>query len=115
MADFKMQERQVGEITVLDFIGNITFGKGCLALHQGVERLIEEGRRNILLNFEKADYVDSSAIGELVAGYTLVKRSGGQLKLLNLTSNMKALLALTQLLTFFEVYDNEPAAILSYA
>jgi len=60
------------------------------------------------------NYIDSSGIGELVSSFTTVTNQGGKLKLLNLTKKIQELLAITKLLTVFQVYDNEPAALASF-
>ncbi len=61
------------------------------------------------------NYIDSSGIGELVRTYTTVTNEGRQLKLLNLTKKIRELLVITKLLTVFQVYENEQAAIASFA
>lgn len=38
-----------------------------------------EGHKKILVNLGEVSYLDSSAIGELFSGYTLVANYGGQL------------------------------------
>ena len=61
------------------------------------------------------NYVDSSGIGELVRTYTTITKEGGELKLLNLTKKIRELLVITKLLTVFQVYENEQAALASFA
>ena len=61
------------------------------------------------------NYIDSSGIGELVRTYTTVTNEGRQLKLLNLTNKIRELLVITKLLTVFQVYENEQAAVASFA
>ena len=58
--------------------------------------------------------MDSSGIGELIANYTTISRTGGQVKLLNLTDKIQDLLVITKLLTVFDVYDNEAEALNSF-
>ncbi|MEJ7711404.1 MAG: STAS domain-containing protein [Pyrinomonadaceae bacterium] len=59
-------------------------------------------------------YVDSSGIGELVSSFTSVNKEGGQLKLLKLTQKIQDLLAITKLLTVFDVFDDEESALNSF-
>jgi len=72
------------------------------------------GSQKILLNLGGVKYIDSSGIGELIANYTTIGRTGGQLKLLNLTEKVQDLLVITKLLTVFDVYDNEADALASF-
>jgi len=94
--------------------GKITIGEGSVALRTAIRRLLEEGKKKILLNLAKVSYIDSSGIGELVSSYTSIGKEGGQLKLLNLTQKLEDLLTITKLLTVFDVYDSEEEALASF-
>jgi anti-sigma B factor antagonist len=114
MAELDIKERQAGDVTVLDMSGKITIGEGSVALRSAIRRLLEEGKKRILLNLAGVGYIDSSGIGELVSSYTAINKEQGQLKLLNLTQKLQDLLAITKLLTVFDTYDDEAAALSSY-
>ena len=114
MAELNINERQAGDVTVLDMSGKITIGEGSVALRNAIRRLIEEGKKKILLNLSQVSYVDSSGIGEFVASFTAIGREGGQLKLLNLTQKIQDLLAITKLLTVFDTYDDESSTLNSF-
>lgn len=114
MAELNITERQAGDITILDMNGKVTIGEGSVALRTTIRRLIGEGKKNILLNLGQVGYVDSSGIGELVSSFTTVNKEGGKLKLLNLTQKIQDLLAITKLLTVFDVYDSESEALNSF-
>lgn len=110
-----LSPRQVGDVTVIDVSGRITLGEGSSNLRDGIRSLVTKGNKKILLNLGDVSYIDSSGIGELVSGFTSVANQGGQLKLLNLTKRVRDLLQITKLYTVFEVYDDEAAAIRSFA
>jgi len=114
MAELNINERQAGDVTVLDMSGKITIGEGSVALRAAIRRLLEEGKRRILLNLAGVSYIDSSGIGELVSSYTAINKESGQLKLLNLTQKLQDLLTITKLLTVFDVYDSEAEALNSF-
>ena len=114
MAELNIRERQAGDMTILDLEGKITIGEGSVSLRTAIRRLIEEGKKKILLNLAGVGYVDSSGIGELVSSYTTINREGGQLKLLKLTQKIKDLLTITKLLTVFDVYTDESEALNSF-
>ena len=94
--------------------GKITIGEGSVAVRSAIRKLLEEGKKKILLNVAGVGYVDSSGIGELVSSYTTINREGGQLKLLNLTQKMEDLLGITKLLTVFDTYEDEASALNSF-
>ena len=114
MSELNIRERQAGDVTVLDMDGRITIGEGSVALRSAIRRLLEEGKKKILLNLAGVGYIDSSGIGELVSSYTAIGKENGQLKLLNLTEKLRDLLAITKLLTVFDVYESESEALNSF-
>ena len=114
MAELNIRERQAGDITVLDMDGRITIGEGSVALRSAIRRLLEEGKKNILLNLAGVGYIDSSGIGELVSSYTAINKEGGQLKLLSLTAKLRDLLTITKLLTVFDHYEAESDALSNF-
>lgn len=115
MAELNVSERQAGDVTILDLNGKITIGEGSVALRSAVRRLLEEGKKKILLNLAGVGYVDSSGIGELVSSYTAIEKEKGQLKLLNLTQKIQDLLTITKLLTVFDVFESEEEALSSFS
>jgi anti-sigma B factor antagonist len=123
--------RQSGDVTIIDLKGPITLGE---ALAHGLEsddkanagvrpmlvgeivrRLLQQGRRKILLNLQDVSYIDSSGIGELVGAFTSVQGQGGQLKLLNPVAKVVNVLRLTRLDHLFPVETDETAAIQSFS
>ena len=110
----KIEARTVGEVHILDCSGKITLGEGTMAVRNHVREILKNGGKKILLNLGDVNYIDSSGIGELVSSFTTVTNQGGQLKLLNLTKKIQELLAITKLLTVFQVFDSEQAAIGSF-
>jgi len=114
MAELNIRERQAGDITVLNMDGRITIGESSVSLRSTVRRLLEEGKKNILLNLAGVGYIDSSGIGELVSSYTAINKEGGQLKLLSLTQKLQDLLTITKLLTVFDAYDSEAEALSNF-
>ena len=111
----KIETRTIGDVIILDCSGKITLGEGTMAVRNTVRDVLKANGKKIILNLADVNYIDSSGIGELVSTYTTVTNNGGQLKLLNLTKKIQELLAITKLLTVFQVFDNEQAALASFS
>jgi anti-sigma B factor antagonist len=109
-----LNTRPVGEVTVIDVSGRLTLGEGSGAMGKEVHNLIEGGRTKLLLNLAGVSYIDSSGIGELVAGLRSAAKAGGVLKLLGLSKGAKELLRVTKLSSIFEVHEDEASAIQSF-
>ncbi len=114
MADITITERQAGDVTILDLVGKVTIGEGSVALRSTIRRVLGEGKTKLILNLGQVGYIDSSGIGELVSSFTAVNNEGGTLKLLNLTEKLQDLLAITKLLTVFDVFEDEASALASF-
>ena len=102
-------------MTIVDLHGKVTIGEGSREIREKIRELLENGNKDILLNLGDVSYVDSAGIGELVSSYTTVTNQGGQFKLLHLTKKIRELLAITKLLTVFDSFDDETAAVGSFS
>jgi anti-sigma B factor antagonist len=110
----KASTRQLEDITIVDLSGQIKLGDGTQVLRDIVKDLLSKGEKKILLNLADVSYIDSSGIGALVGAFTSVRNQGGEMKLLLLTKKVKDVLAITKLLTVFDVKDDEAAAIAGF-
>lgn len=110
----KIATHKVNDITVLDLSGRITLGEGSVQLRDTVKDLVSKGQKKIVLNLGDVNYMDSSGVGELVTAYTTVKNQGGELKLVNLTKKIEDLMAITKLVTVFDIHDDEAKAVAAF-
>ena len=111
----KLEEKMVGDVVVVTVIGDIKLGSGDVGLRDKVRSLIEQGHKKMLLDLGGVSYMDSSGLGELVHVYATMKNKGGVLKLVGLTKRISDLLTITKLVTVFETYDTEAAALASFS
>ena len=111
----KLNTRHVGDVTVIDIVGRITLGEGSSTMRDELRDLTAKGNKKILLNLKEVSYIDSSGIGEMVAGYTSVANAGGTMKLLGLTKRVQDLLQITKPYTVFDVHEDEAHALKSFA
>ncbi|HWP85889.1 MAG TPA: anti-sigma factor antagonist [Terriglobia bacterium] len=110
----KVTARQADGVTVLDLSGRIILGEPTALLRDTFQDLVARGQKKVLLNLADVNYIDSSGLGALVSGFTTLTNQQGQLKLLNLAKKVHDLLQITKLLTVFEVYEDEKAALKSF-
>ena len=114
MNNLNIIERHEGNVTILDLAGKIRMGEDTAKLTLALRVVVADGEKNILLNMAGISYIDSSGLGELVASYNSLQKSGGELKLLHLTDRVSELMVITKLLTVFEVFDDETEAVNSF-
>ncbi|HWZ44348.1 MAG TPA: STAS domain-containing protein [Candidatus Saccharimonadales bacterium] len=111
----KANNRQIDGITIVDLSGRIVLGEDTALLRKTVRDLIAGGHKRVLLNLAEVPFIDSSGIGELVSAFTAVRREGGDVKLLKLTRRVSDVLQIVKLETVFDVFNDEAAAIQSFA
>jgi len=110
----RMTERDVSGVTVLDIEGRIVLGEESNSCREKVKSLLAAGKKKIILNLAQVSYIDSAGLGTLVATFHSARSQGATLKLTNLGSKFKEVLQVTKLMTVFDTYDNETAAIQSF-
>ena len=109
-----ISERTSGNVTIVDLNGKLTLGDATQRLHDKVNSLVQQGRRSIVLNLGEVSSVDSGGLGELVRTLTTMQKHGGSLKVANLPKRIQDLLVMTRLVTVFDTYDDEKAAVQSF-
>jgi anti-sigma B factor antagonist len=110
----KASSRSVQDVEIISLQGKITIGSGDTQLREVINNAVNAGKTKVLLDLSQVTTIDSSGIGELVGSYTTVTNRGGKLKLLHLPAKLNELLHVTQLITVFEVYEDENEAIASF-
>jgi anti-sigma B factor antagonist len=110
-----IQERASGVVTILDLDGRLTIETTTdLGLADVVRRLLQAGRKQIVLNLERVPRVDTTGLCAIVEAYVAAKRQDGLVKLLHLSPHVREVLRVTRLLTVFEAFDDEVDAITSF-
>ena len=107
-------KRRVGDITILDLKGKLTIGDGAEVLRDTVASVVFQEERKILLNLAGVPYMDSGGLGELVRCSTVAGKASGAVKLVNMTSKITDLLAITKLSNVFDTFESESEALASF-
>ena len=110
----KMTNREVDGVSIVALDGRIVLGEESNALREKVKSLIADGKKKVVLNMDNITFIDSAGLGTLVAAHHSAKSQGASLRLCHLGSKFQEVLQITKLLTVFEVYDTEAAAVASY-
>ena len=111
----KSEIRDHGDVRVINLSGKITIGSGDVKIRELIDSALAEGKKNIVFDLAGVSSIDSSGIGELVACYTTVAKQDGQLKLLRMSPKINDIMQVTQLITVFDVFDDEQEALASFS
>jgi anti-sigma B factor antagonist len=110
----RIDEREVGDVTVLTLAGEITLDDGDLVFGRYVDQVVARKRVKILVDLAEVTYIDSSGIGMMVAELRMVRKNGGDMRLLRLSSRGQRLFSLLKLRSTFETFDDEALAVRSF-
>jgi anti-sigma B factor antagonist len=109
-----IEQRLVNGIAIIDLSGKLALGDGDGLLRDKVRSLIFQGQKEIALNLGGLSYMDSAGLGELISVHSTTTNAGGHIKIFSLTKRVSDLLAITKVLTVFDVYDSEEEALKSF-
>ncbi len=106
--------RDAGDVKIITLQGKITIGSGDLQMREAIHKCLDSGCKKIIVDMKEVVTIDSSGVGELVGCYTTATHKGAKLKLMNLPEKIHDVLTVTQLITVFDVFDNEKDAVASF-
>jgi anti-sigma B factor antagonist len=112
--DMSTANRQIGSVTIVDISGRIVIGEESATLSRLVSDLIGRGHKQILLNLAGVSCIDSAGFAHLIGSLTSVRKRHGELKLVNPTEKVRAVMQFSKLFTVFDVREDETAAVKSF-
>ncbi len=109
----KISERY--SAVVIELKGNVMGGEDTKDFNDMLHKLIDEGKKNIVVDLHDVKFMNSSGLGMLIGGLTTVKKSEGTFRLSRVTDKIESLLIITKLITIFETYKTVEEAVASFA
>ena len=109
---FNVNERY--NCVVIEFKGNVMGGPDAVGLNEKLHELIEEGKKNVVVDLSKVKFMNSSGLGMLIGALTTMRKAGGDLRIANATDKIESLLIITKLVTVFKHYKTLEEAIESF-
>ena len=111
----KIKERSRDGVTILEVSGKIMGGPDSELFTSTLKSLIHEGNARVVVDLAKVTWVNSTGLGILISGYTTLKRSSGEMKLLNVSDRIESIFMVTKLHSVFETYKDEEEAVQCFA
>ena len=111
----KLKERIRDGVAILEMSGKLMGGPDAEAFDEVLKTLIHEGTNNVIVNLDKVKWVNSTGLGILISGYTTLRKSGGELKLLKVSERIENIFIVSKLFTVFESYQDEDEAVQSFS
>ncbi len=91
--------------------GRFRISEGDLKIKNTISKLISEGKLKILVDISGVKYLDSSAIGEIVAAHTSLLNNNGKLVLIAHKGSNIELFTVTKLINVLDIVQSEEEAL----
>jgi len=100
-----LETRHLGDVMVVHCEGRIVYRDEAAALTRVVTQALKN-TREVVLDLEGVQRIDSAGLGELARIRNAAQASGGKLKLAGLNPRVLQLLRLTNLSSVFEIHES---------
>jgi len=100
-------------ISILDIEGEIDLYNAPSIKEMVNSQIEEEKIIHVIINLDKATYIDSSGMGALISSSCNLKQHGGSLGIINLHGSVLKVFEITKLTSFFDIYVSEKEAVKS--
>ena len=106
-----VEKKHVDNFTILYVEGLIKLGESAEFFSSALENVLKNESTNVIVDFTKIDYIDSTGIGELVGYLGKFTTQNRKLILVNPSERIMKLLKLAKLDAVFKIYNTEEEAI----
>ncbi len=111
----KIKTSEKYEAVIIELKGNVMGGDDTKDFNDLLHKLIDEGKKKVVLDLSEVKFMNSSGLGMLISGLTTMKKAEGTLKLAGTTEKIESLLIITKLITIFESYDTVDEALKTFS
>lgn len=109
---FNLNERY--NSVILEFKGDVMGGPDAVALNEKLHELIDQGKKNIVVDLGGVKFMNSSGLGMLIGALTTMRKAGGDLRLARASEKIESLLIVTKLVTVFRNFKTLDEAVDSF-
>ncbi|MFQ5561583.1 MAG: STAS domain-containing protein [Nitrospinota bacterium] len=103
--------KRKGDVAIMALVGSIGTKESLVTFKQNIERVVGLGIKQIILNLEKFEYIDSSGLGRWIMLEQELAEKGGTLKAVHVSENILSVLKITRLDEIIKIYPDEQSAL----
>jgi anti-sigma B factor antagonist len=107
--DLSLETRQQGEYTIVEVTGEIDVYTAP-KLRECLVELADGGHHQLVVDMEKVDFLDSTALGVLVGGLKRVRAHEGSMELVCTSERLLKIFRITGLTKVFSIHDSVAGA-----
>ncbi|MCF8267647.1 MAG: STAS domain-containing protein [Ignavibacteriales bacterium] len=110
MADFNINVRGVGSVDVIDLHGYLD-AHTAPDLENAFNRLINDGKYKVVVNFDHLKYISSAGLGVFMAYVETMRDNKGDIKFSNMKENVYNIFDLLGFPMLYEFFEKEHEAV----
>lgn len=99
---------------VIELSGKVMGGPHAEEFRDTLHELIDEGKKEVIVDLNKVKFMNSSGLGLLIGGLTTMRNAGGDLIICGADQKIESLLMVTKLITVFDHYRTLEEAVEAY-
>ena len=107
--DLLLSARPGRGCTVVEVRGDLDMATAT-QLRDGLQRVVDAGDRQVVVDLAGVGFMDSSALGALVVQFKALREAGGRLSLAGVQPTVHSVLRITSVDQVIDIYDDVPAA-----
>ena len=106
----KCEAEKKDEYTLVVMNGSMKSEADYNAFKSSIDAVLKSEEKNIILDMEDVDYINSSGLGRLILTAKKTMEVDGGLKVIKLKDDLKELFTITRLNERIEIFDSEEEA-----
>ena len=103
--------RQQSAAFIIELHGKLMGGPDAEPLQDAVKRALEENQKQVVMDLEGVEWVNSMGLGVLVAAHARLGRMDSQMVLARPNSSVSNLLSMNKLNRVFDIFPSVEAAV----
>lgn len=114
MADFNVNLRDVGSVSIIDVKGYLD-AHTAPQLENAFNKLIEDNKYKVVVNFNDLSYISSAGLGVFMAYVETMRENKGDIKFSNMQESVFNIFDLLGFPMLYEFYKEENEAIQKFS
>ncbi len=106
----KITSKRMADIVILEIEGEID-AEHAPPFKKSLAKLSLECQKKVILDLNKVTFVDSTGLGAMISLMRQLKEQGGELRLVGLQEEVRAVFEITRLYKVFEICSNIEEAV----
>ena len=107
----RVNRRDLDNAVVLELKGQLTGGPEAEKFRDLFRSIVDEGKKNVIVNIKDVDWISSTGIGIMIRGYKTVKEADGHFILVHVGERTHQIFNVLRLYDIFKILETEEQAL----